>query len=202
MLLNDRTIPEALVPNVVDMGLKDALYLLESRGIRVVVNGRGTVRQQSSGPGSGSARAWRVQLKHEYKRGIVKLEEIIKGMEALEVTGSLSVEPAGISFDSRQVAAGDLFVAIRGGGFDGHDFIPEAISAGAVAVVSEEDALEAYPGYKLGEIIQLKGGPGPDGLCLLRSPFQGSPPWLELPVPMVKPPLPPCFTASIPIWDS
>ena len=28
MHLNDRTIPEALVPNVVDMGLKDALYLL------------------------------------------------------------------------------------------------------------------------------------------------------------------------------
>lgn len=47
-----REIPENLVPNVVDMGLKDAVYLLESRGLKVVVDGRGTVRQQSLTPGS------------------------------------------------------------------------------------------------------------------------------------------------------
>jgi cell division protein FtsI (penicillin-binding protein 3) len=36
----------------VDMGLKDAVYLLESRGLKVMVHGRGTVRQQSLPPGS------------------------------------------------------------------------------------------------------------------------------------------------------
>ncbi|MFO7935818.1 MAG: penicillin-binding protein [Bacteroidales bacterium] len=46
-----RSIPDRLVPNVVDMGLKDALYLLESRGLKVEVDGRGTVREQSIIPG-------------------------------------------------------------------------------------------------------------------------------------------------------
>lgn len=47
-----RETPARLVPNVVDMGLKDAVYLLESRGLKVVVDGRGTVRSQSQVPGS------------------------------------------------------------------------------------------------------------------------------------------------------
>ncbi|MBR5138241.1 MAG: transpeptidase family protein [Alistipes sp.] len=37
----------ALMPNVVGMGLKDALYILESRGLDVHFTGRGTVRSQS-----------------------------------------------------------------------------------------------------------------------------------------------------------
>jgi cell division protein FtsI (penicillin-binding protein 3) len=47
-----RAIVEQLVPNVVDMGLKDAVYLMESRGLKVVSDGRGTVRGQSLPPGS------------------------------------------------------------------------------------------------------------------------------------------------------
>ena len=47
-----RTVPAQLVPNVVDMGLKDAVFLLESRGLKVVARGRGTVRGQSQRPGS------------------------------------------------------------------------------------------------------------------------------------------------------
>lgn len=39
----DRT----LMPDVVGMGLKDALYLLESRGLRVTFKGKGSVRSQS-----------------------------------------------------------------------------------------------------------------------------------------------------------
>jgi cell division protein FtsI (penicillin-binding protein 3) len=47
-----RSIYRNLVPNVLDMGLKDAVYLLESHGLQVRVNGRGTVRYQSVAPGS------------------------------------------------------------------------------------------------------------------------------------------------------
>lgn len=52
VVLTSRTITGELVPNVVDMGLMDALYLLESRGMKVVVDGRGTVRKQSVQAGS------------------------------------------------------------------------------------------------------------------------------------------------------
>jgi cell division protein FtsI (penicillin-binding protein 3) len=69
MILRERTIPDALVPNVVDMGLKDALYLLESHGIRVVVNGRGTVRQQSVQAGARISKGMEVRLNMSIKEG-------------------------------------------------------------------------------------------------------------------------------------
>jgi UDP-N-acetylmuramoyl-L-alanyl-D-glutamate--2,6-diaminopimelate ligase len=45
----------------------------------------------------------------------------------------------GIAFDSRAVQPGNLFVALKGHAVDGHDFIKNAIEAGAVAVVGERD---------------------------------------------------------------
>lgn len=44
-------LPKSKVPNVVGMGLRDAIYQLESLGLRVVAKGRGTVRSQSANPG-------------------------------------------------------------------------------------------------------------------------------------------------------
>lgn len=45
----------------------------------------------------------------------------------------------GIAIDSRQVQSGDLFVAMKGGSVDGHDFIQDAIARGATAVAGERD---------------------------------------------------------------
>jgi UDP-N-acetylmuramoyl-tripeptide--D-alanyl-D-alanine ligase len=42
----------------------------------------------------------------------------------------------GVSIDSRTVQAGDLFVALKGPNFDGHDFVSEALDKNAYAVVS------------------------------------------------------------------
>lgn len=50
--VSDRNIPENVVPNVVGMRLKDALYLLENRGLKVGVNGYGIVKRQSIPPGA------------------------------------------------------------------------------------------------------------------------------------------------------
>ena len=50
--LKPREMDKSLVPNVLDMGMKDALYLLEERGLRVSVRGRGRVVAQSVTPGS------------------------------------------------------------------------------------------------------------------------------------------------------
>lgn len=47
-----------------------------------------------------------------------------------------------IVIDSRTLAAGDCFVAIRGERFDGHDFIAEAVARGAGAVVLSRDQPE------------------------------------------------------------
>jgi cell division protein FtsI (penicillin-binding protein 3) len=51
--LMKRPVSDRIVPNVLGMGLRDALYLLENRGLRVQVNGSyGKVRQQSVRPGT------------------------------------------------------------------------------------------------------------------------------------------------------
>jgi len=41
----------------------------------------------------------------------------------------------GVSIDSRKVTPGDLFIALNGENFDGHDFIKDAVAQGAVAVI-------------------------------------------------------------------
>jgi cell division protein FtsI (penicillin-binding protein 3) len=50
--LDRLSIHENLVPNVKEMGVKDAVYLLENAGLKVVVRGRGKVLEQSIPPGS------------------------------------------------------------------------------------------------------------------------------------------------------
>ncbi len=55
-----------------------------------------------------------------------------------------SVRPAGttalgdVSTDSRTLARGDIFVALRGERFDGHDFLAQVAAAGAGAVVVDD----------------------------------------------------------------
>lgn len=51
------------------------------------------------------------------------------------------VDITGIKLDSRQVANGDLFVAVPGYLTDGRDYIEQAISSGASAILAEADEL-------------------------------------------------------------
>jgi UDP-N-acetylmuramoyl-tripeptide--D-alanyl-D-alanine ligase len=58
--------------------------------------------------------------------------------EAAAATGGRSSRPwqaTGVSIDSRTVAAGDLFVALAGPNFDGHDFVADALAKGAAAAL-------------------------------------------------------------------
>ena len=51
-LFERRTIKDDVVPNVVGMGLRDALYVMENLGLKVQVDGVGKVVQQSIIPGT------------------------------------------------------------------------------------------------------------------------------------------------------
>jgi UDP-N-acetylmuramoyl-tripeptide--D-alanyl-D-alanine ligase len=44
----------------------------------------------------------------------------------------------GVSTDSRTLAPGELFVALRGEHFDGHDFLPKLAEMGVGAVIAEK----------------------------------------------------------------
>ncbi len=50
----------------------------------------------------------------------------------------------GISIDSRTVTKGDAFFALRGDNFDGHDFVVQALAAGAATAVVARDRLAGF----------------------------------------------------------
>lgn len=67
-----------------------------------------------------------------------QLKEILYKAGLLEVIGNTAAEVNGITFNSSDMVKGALFVAVRGTKTDGHQFIIEAVKAGAAAVVCEE----------------------------------------------------------------
>lgn len=58
-----------------------------------------------------------------------------------------SREVSSVSTDSRDLAPGVLFFALRGERFDGHGFLPHALAAGAAGVVAAEDQLPELAPY-------------------------------------------------------
>ena len=74
----------------------------------------------------------------------MKLKLLLSKAKILRVQGSQDIEISSICYDSRQVKAGALFVAIRGGHVDGHEYVNQAIARGAAAVMVE-GAAEGIP---------------------------------------------------------
>lgn len=70
------------------------------------------------------------------------------------------LEVSGVASDSRRVQAGDLYVARRGNAFDGHDFVADAVAAGAVAVVSQRPVDASVPNVVAPDIVGNLGALG------------------------------------------
>lgn len=60
--LNSSASSGSVTPNVVGMGLKDAVYLLETKGLRVAASGRGKVMNQSLAAGTGFNKGQTISL--------------------------------------------------------------------------------------------------------------------------------------------
>jgi UDP-N-acetylmuramoyl-L-alanyl-D-glutamate--2,6-diaminopimelate ligase len=70
------------------------------------------------------------------------LHTLIEGLGLDVLAGDpQAVQVTGIAFDSRRVEPGMLFVAVSGTQVDGHDYVEGAASAGAVAIIIQEDQL-------------------------------------------------------------
>lgn len=63
------------------------------------------------------------------------LADLVSALAPLQTSGSLEREITGIVYDSRLVKPGNLFIAIPGFVDDGHDYLAEAATRGAVATI-------------------------------------------------------------------
>ena len=64
-----------------------------------------------------------------------KLTEVLESIKGNLVKNTTVHSFSGITDDSRSVQANDLFIALKGSRYDGHNFIPEAIKKGARGVI-------------------------------------------------------------------
>ncbi|OTA42203.1 MAG: hypothetical protein A6D92_00840 [Symbiobacterium thermophilum] len=67
----------------------------------------------------------------------MKLVDLLSALDPVQVLEAPDVTVTGIAADSRAVRPGDLFVCIPGAHVDAHQFIPDALRRGAVAVVTQ-----------------------------------------------------------------
>ena len=63
-----------------------------------------------------------------------RLGALLEGLDH-RLVGDADVSVDDVTADSRKVGPGSVFVAVRGGRVDGHDFVPSAVGSGARAVV-------------------------------------------------------------------
>jgi UDP-N-acetylmuramoyl-L-alanyl-D-glutamate--2,6-diaminopimelate ligase len=75
---------------------------------------------------------------------VKRLKEILNGVKVLEISGSDEVPVDNLEFDSRKVIPGSLFIAVTGSTTDGHQYIPQAVRSGAVAILCETMPADKY----------------------------------------------------------
>ena len=86
------------------------------------------------------------------------LEEVLKATGGRLLQGKEKTSFRGISIDSRTVAEGELFIALKGEHFDGHQFAIEALKKRAGGVIIEEDKVRdiRWNGYRPSAVIAVK----------------------------------------------
>jgi UDP-N-acetylmuramoyl-tripeptide--D-alanyl-D-alanine ligase len=70
------------------------------------------------------------------------LEYVCRACDGELISGSAATQVLRVSTDSRHAGQGDLFFAITGDKFDGHDFLPEVVRKGGKALVVEKARAE------------------------------------------------------------
>lgn len=73
------------------------------------------------------------------------LGELINGLKIVEMRGDMNTRISSVCCDSRKAVPGSLFVCLPGLRVDGHSFVGDAVSNGAVAVVAESGVAEDTP---------------------------------------------------------
>jgi UDP-N-acetylmuramoyl-L-alanyl-D-glutamate--2,6-diaminopimelate ligase len=101
---------------------------------------------------------------------VITLKDILYKVALEAVKGSTDICINKMDFDSRNIVADDVFVAIRGTVSDGHDFIEKAINSGAIAVVCD-----TFPEIIVEGITYVQVKDTNKALAFLAANFYGNP---------------------------
>lgn len=101
---------------------------------------------------------------------MMTINKILKGITIVSIRGKKIPGINSIVFDSRKISRGCLFVAVGGTKTDGHIFIPDAVKAGAVAVICE-----TLPEKPDKNICWIKTKDSAEALGIVSSNFYGNP---------------------------
>ena len=90
----------------------------------------------------------------------MKLQELLKNIEPVQIIGDADVEVTGVNIDSRKIKEGHLFVAMKGTQVDGHKFIPKALELGAKSVLCEDMPEEKVEGVTYIQVASTEDAVG------------------------------------------
>ncbi len=65
------------------------------------------------------------------------VNELLKATCGKLISGKRNIKTEGISINSRTIRPREVFIAIKGNNFDGHNFIKEAVEKGATCIIKE-----------------------------------------------------------------
>lgn len=99
----------------------------------------------------------------------MELEQLLHKISLKATHGDLGCKIKALTCDSRQVMAGTLFFALNGAKVDGHQFVSQAVAAGAAAVVLEDAS------YAPEQIPWLQVTDGRRAMALISACFFGYP---------------------------
>jgi len=80
---------------------------------------------------------------------VLKVEEIASAVNGKILSGDSGTGVSGVSFDSRKLEPGSLFVPLRGEKYDGHEFLDHAVKKGAKALLVDRDPGVDYGGVSV-----------------------------------------------------
>jgi len=98
------------------------------------------------------------------------LKDILFGVSLKMINGDREVDIKGVAFDSRQVAQGFAFIAIRGLTVDGHQYVSQAINKGASTIIHEAPIEEKVDG-----VTYVETNNSSEALGIVASNFYGRP---------------------------
>ena len=102
----------------------------------------------------------------------MRLKTLLKDVDTEEIRGKADIKMDSITTDSRKVPKNSLFVALKGTDSDGHQYISDAVRAGAKAIVYQNEIFGANQGFIDTTLIRVSDTR--KALAVLSSNFYGN----------------------------